>query len=366
MTIVCLVFLSKTVNSQTLKLANETAYLTEILTHTSENDGRDVHFIGWLLNTTSLSFGDRHSLNIGAMLTHGGEPSANIVGDLQTFSNLEAGSLYGFNEIYYQYQTDDFWLKFGQQDINTDFFVSENALLFTHSSFGIDPVATLNMPAPTYPVTGASITTGIRVNEHIKLKLGIFDGQFADINNNYLTINWDLNKDEGLLYIFEPEFSLLNGRLTQKVGYYYHSGQFTNRESQVANTGLSAFYLVSDYLLSDNNGKTANLFLQFDTSTKSVSDLNYYYGLGLRLTNYLGEKPNELGLALGYAKLNNEFTSVANEYNLNSETIIEVNYKREISNWLSIQPYFHWINMNEITEPQRNPVIFALRAYIEF
>lgn len=352
--------------AQNLKYSNQTAYLSEILTHTSENEGQKAHFIGWFLNNSVLALGEKHSLNMGLMHTHGGEPSADIVGDLQTFSNLEAGSLYGFYEIYYQYQTDGFWLKVGQQDLNTDFLVSENGLLFTHSSFGIDPVATIGMPAPTYPPTAASLTIGVDLSEQVKLKVGIFDGQFAALNGSFLTVNWNLNKDEGLLYIVEPEFKLFNNRLTQKVGFYHHSGQFVDRETLNSSKGQSAFYLISDYQLMEKGEKTANLFLQFNTSTKSVSDLNYYYGLGLRLTNYVKGKPNEIGLALGHAKLNDDFVSVRNEFNLTSETVIELNYKQELSSWISLQPYFQWIGMNEITNAQKNPMIFALRAYIEF
>ncbi|MBO3700471.1 carbohydrate porin [Roseivirga sp. E12] len=357
---------SNELTSQTLEYTNETAYLTEILSHTSKNGGKDVHFIGWFLNTSTLAIGEKHSLNLGLMMTHGGEPSANIVGDLQTFSNLEAGSLYGLYEMYYQYQADDFWIKFGQQDLNTDFLVSENALLFTHSSFGIDPVATINMPAPTYPVTSVALTTGINLSEKLKLKLGIFDGQFAIPRDNFLTVNWNIPRDEGLLYIIEPEFKMFNGRLIQKVGYFCHSGQFVDKETQNISRGLSAYYLVSDLLLAKKEEKTTNLFLQFNTSTKSVSDLNYYYGIGLRLTNHLRGKPNEIGLALGHAVLNDQFASVRNEYNLKSESIIEFNYKQEISDWLSLQPYFQWIGMNQITNNQKNPIIVALRAYIEF
>ena len=362
-----LLFTSIEVRSQTgFKFSNETAYLSELVTHNSENPGQKTHFIGWLLNTSTLKMNEKHSLNLGLMLTHGGEPSADIVGDLQTFSNLEAGSLYGFYEMYYQYQTDGFWLKVGQQDLNTDFLVSENGLLFTHSSFGIDPVATIGMPAPTYPPTAAAITAGINLNEQVRLQLGIFDGQFASLNDNFLTVNWDISKDEGLLYIIEPEFKLLNNRLTQKIGFYQHSGLFVDRETSNVSKGQSAFYLVSDYQLLEKGEKTANLFFQFNTSTKAVSDLNYYYGLGLRLVNYVGGKPNEIGLALGHAKLNDDFISVRNEYNLTSETVVELNYKQEVKDWLSIQPYFQWIGMNEINNPQRNPIILALRAYIEF
>lgn len=198
----------------------------EVFTHTSNNPGDKTHLLGWFLNSSSLEIGKYHSLHMGLMLTHGGEPSVNIIGDLQTFSNLEAGFLYGFYETYYQYERDKWWLKIGQQDINSDFLVSENGTLFTYSSFGIDAVATVNMPTPTYPVTGVSLTSQFQFSDQSNIRIGVFDGQFAVPKNNFLSIDWNLNSNDGMLYILEFEQHLLNDLLVQKVGYYYHSGNF--------------------------------------------------------------------------------------------------------------------------------------------
>jgi len=199
------------------------------------------------------------------------------------------------------------------------------------------------------------------------LKIGVFDGQFATPNNDYLGINWSLNKDEGLIYIVEPEFKLFNGKLSQKIGYYHHSGEFLNHETLNMQKGLSAFYLVSDLNLMQNGDKAVNLFLQFDRSTKAVSDLRYYYGLGLKFDNLIkSERQNELGIGLGHARLNSQFSTVAEAYDIDRETFIEINYKHQIKDWLSIQPYFQWINIDALNSDPKNPVIAALRAYIEF
>lgn len=364
-----LFFLSTPVaHSQTsFKFSNKTAYLTEALTHTSPNPGTDLHVLGWFLNNSILEIGENHSFNLGLMVTHGSQPSADIVGDLQTFSNLESDFLYGFNEVYYQYQIDNFWLKIGQQDINSDFLFTENGLLFTHSSFGIDPVATVNMPAPTFPVTALSITAGIDINANLHLNLGVFDGQFAEPKNDFLGINWSQSKAEGYIYIVEPEFKLFDGKLSQKVGFYHHSGQFVNRETLALQTGLSAFYLISDLQFFQRGEKSGNFFFQFDKSTKVISDLKYYYGFGFKFDNLIkSDKLNELGIGLGHARLNNEFASVAADYSIKQETFIEINYKQEVKDWLSIQPYFQWIDINTAASNPKNPIILALRAYIEF
>jgi porin len=350
-----------------ISFKNNTDYLSELLAHTSPNEGNDLHFIGWLLNTSQLSFDSRHSLNLGLMLTHGGEPSANIVGDLQTFSNIEAGFLYGFNEFFYQYEQDNFWLKVGQQDINTDFMVSETGLFFTHSSFGIDPLTTINIPAPTYPVVAFAATTSFKVSKALSLRLAVFDGQFALPQNDYLTIDWSMNKDEGLIYVIEPEISLLQGRWSQKAGFYHHSGLFNKKEDGSVSRGLSTFYLVADIQLKEWADKRLDLFYQFSTASKSVSDLDYYFGAGLKMTNPFGNRPeDELGLAVGYASINTQFQSVRDVYGISDETAIELSYKIKMKDWLTLQPYFHYIGINEIGQERQNPVVFAVRGIFSF
>lgn len=346
-----------------VQLENETEYLSEILTHTAPDDDTDLHFIGWLINTSILNFDSRHSFNLTLMLTHGGEPSANIVGDLQTFSNLEAGFLYGFNELFYQYEHNDFRLKIGQQDINSDFMVTTNGLFYTHSSFGIDPLSTINMPAPTYPVTAFSISTRFKLKSSVFLQLGIFDGQFALPKNDFLTIDWSMSKNQGLIYVIEPEINLLKGRWTQKVGFYHHSGLFSKKSDGTMTRGLSTFYLTGDIQLKQWGEKSLDMFYQFSTSTSAVSDLDYYYGAGLKITNPFGtDSENELGVALGHASTNTQFQSVRDFYGISGETAIELSYKTRINSWFEFQPYFQYISFNDLDNSRRHPMVFALRG----
>lgn len=356
-------------------LKNETAYLTEVVYHTSQTDVNGTDFIGWLLNTTTAEFNDKHSLNIGLMLTHGGEPSANIVGDLQTFSNLEAGFLYGFDEVFYQYADGDFWLKIGQVDINSDFFVSENGLLYTHSSFGIDPATTVNLPAPTYPVVGASITGQVPITEKIKLRAGVFDGQFATPENSRLRIDWSLNSEEGLLYIIEPEFTLFKGRVLQKIGFYHHSGRFLDRRESAQGSsnqllrGLSSFYSTTDIELKKWNQKESlHAFLQTNFSQRSISIIHQYFGFGIRGKNFIPSKrSNEIGIGIAYANVNSEGYNAGEWNDLAHETVLEITYMHQINPWLSLQPYFQYIGMREYeVQGLRNPIVAAMRANFIF
>ena len=147
------------------------------------------------------------------MFTHGGEPSVEILGDLQTFSNIEAGFSYGFYQVYYQYESEDFWLKLGQQDINTDFFISTNSLLFTHSSFGISAPVAVNLPAPTYPATAFAVASAYTITQAAKIRLSIWDGEFTSSRGDFLPIDWSMTQNQGFIYVVEGEYSFLKSRI---------------------------------------------------------------------------------------------------------------------------------------------------------
>ncbi|PWL24616.1 MAG: hypothetical protein DCO95_18370 [Roseivirga sp. XM-24bin3] len=356
--------------SQDIQISNETIYLSEVLTFTAPSKSGEFHFIGWLVNNTRLSINEHHSLNLGLMLTHGGEPSVNSVGDLQVFSNLEAGFLYGFNEVYYQYEKGDLWFKVGQVDINTDFAVTENGLLFTHSSFGIDPATTLNLPAPTYPVTAGSITAQIPISTNFKLRFGVFDGQFAMSKNDFLRIDWSLNKDEGMLYIVEPEFNLFRNKITQKIGFYHHSGLFLDRtyNGVVQNEaptirGLNTFYTISDLELKRwNENRKLSLFIQTAWSQRNVSIVSNYLGIGFRATNLFNtKKDNQLGLAVGHANVNSDDYNAGEWNNLANETVLELTYQHFIKDWLNVQPYFQLIHMAQRMNEDTTPTVYGIR-----
>ena len=279
--------------------------------------------MAWLSNNTSIHFNQKHSFNLGLMLTQGGQPSVRDIGDLQTFSNLEAGFLYGFNEVYYQYEAEEVWLKIGQQDINTDFMFSDNGLLFAHSSFGIDPATTINLPAPTYPYAALSITTRLSLFKQIDLRLGIFDGQFAKERGSFLPIYWSLKKSEGLIYLIEPELTWLNQRAITKFGLLYHSGDFENKSSGRLEKGLVSFYSISDFKFFSHGQKNYHLFYQVNSSSKSVIKIDFYLGLGLRLENPFHIKLNhEFGLAMAYAHINSDQPIVNNSFDIGSETVL--------------------------------------------
>ena len=347
-----------------LKFENEFNYILEALTVTTPLNTKHTEFLGWLHNMSTLRLGEKHSINLSVMITHDNMPSALRVRDLQTFSNIEAGNLYGFNEVFYQFETEKLTVKVGGQDINSDFFVTENGLLFTHSSMGIDPVATINMPAPTYPFTAFSINAAWQIKDQVKLRAGFFDGQFANARDRFLPISWTLNNQQGLIYVFEPEFSFFKNRMITKLGAYHHSGRFIKKD----NSGIGnfwGFYNISDIQIHQMGRQSINFYYQINKSTNNLSDLDFYYGIGFRFVNLLNiEQNNQLGVGIAHASLNTQFQSVINEYGISSETVLEINWLVTLSKQISLQPYFQFINIKDIGNDFKEPVVFAFRGYL--
>tara|TARA_B100001245_G_scaffold236695_1_gene230109 strand:+ start:3474 stop:4598 length:1125 start_codon:yes stop_codon:yes gene_type:complete len=347
----------------TWQVGTELQYWADLTAYTTPESKTGAAYMGWLLNNSTLHYRQKHSLNLSLMLTHGGTPSLSEVGDLQTFSNIEAGFLYGFYETYYKYKDERITLKVGQQDLNTDFLVSTNALLFAHSSPGIDPVSTLNMPAPTYPYTALAFTTRLKIGPKLDLRAGVFDGRFTPARRNFIPIAWKINRDEGLLYILEPEWNLLKNRVMLKPSVYYHSGNFISPKDSSSTKGLWGFSLVTDVALHEKIG----VYTQYSISKPELSDLQYYAGAGLRWKDpFRHTKHHELGFCIAHARIFTQWPLTAHKYPITSETAFECTARMEVLSWLSLQPYFQMILRDDIGAEKPEPFIAALRIMTSF
>ena len=98
------------------------------------------------LQTENLDLWENGIFRVHIQNTYGQQPSSQLVGDIQVFSNIENKNCSYLYQFYYQHQWKNMSLLIGKQDLNERFFVSEPAGHFINSSFGIMPVASLNTP----------------------------------------------------------------------------------------------------------------------------------------------------------------------------------------------------------------------------
>ena len=116
------------------------------------------------------------SFFINAANTHGGLPSANLVGDFQGVSNIEAGDLTFMYELWYKQQIDKIVLTAGLQDLNVDFSTTSYGAPFNNSSFGIQSSIADNIPSPIFPLTALGVSLQWNVSPAFSWEMALFDG----------------------------------------------------------------------------------------------------------------------------------------------------------------------------------------------
>jgi len=142
--------------------------------------------------------------------THGGNPTSRV-GDLQATSNIEAP--YGWR-LFEAYLEQDLWgdvasLRFGLQDLNTEFDVIPGAAFFIHSSFGMGAdIGTSGVNGPsTFPVTSLALRLLLRPLEGAFLRWVVADGVPQDPSRPGVT-RLRLGGADGVLVV--GEIGLLN------------------------------------------------------------------------------------------------------------------------------------------------------------
>ena len=349
-----------------IKYSNELSYSGEVLVHTTPFGETFAANLGWFQNIGTVSFGKKHSFQIGLSFTHDNEPSATKTLDLQTHSNLEARLKYGLGEMFYKLQLPKINFQIGQQDISSQFLITENGSLFSSSSFGIDPAMTVNMNMPTFPFTSFALTSEISISENFLLKAGIFNANF-EMRDQYLVKTWSFDKDRGLIFILEPEFRLLNSKVVTRFGTYHHGGLFEEKGTNNITRGLWGFYNITDIELFARGNKSFNFFYQINSATNNLSELDFYFGSGIRAINMIGIKQeNELGLAFAHASVNAQYPDLITDYNTESETLVELSWLINFSDHFSLQPYTQMIFRKDTGNETNTPFIFSLRAHLSF
>lgn len=268
-------------------------------------------------------------VNVGN--THGGEPSATLVGDFQGVSNIEAGNLTFLYELWYKQCIGNFDFTVGLQDLNADFAVSENGALFSNSSFGVHSSIADNISSPIFPLTALGANVQWQITSDYVWQAAVFDGTPDDFETNPYNLHWKLSKNQGYLAVteFQVKKSLISGKSgCYKVGAYYHEHNDTVDVEQ-RNRG---FYFVGDQQITDK----LSVFSQIGLSPKSINKHNHYYSIGCNYTGLFNLRPDDqMGIAIAYAGIDGNAVG--------SETAVELTYQFELNKNIYIRPDIQYI-----------------------
>jgi len=259
------------------------------------------------------------------LFNHGGFPTATVIGDLQTASNIEASrNQFIVHQAWYEQQIADgaASLLAGLHDLNADFYASEFASLFLNSSFGIGPEISGNVATSLFPQAGLGLRLKLMPQDGWYVQAAVYDGDPATRS---------LSSAEGHMLIAEAGVQPQQGG-NYKLGVWQHSANKTYA-GQTFNADYGLYAVADQPLYSFSGGGELGGFVQLGWVPKQRNEITRYLGAGVHLA---GAMPLRRDDAFGLA--------VANAYTRSgTEHAIELTWHAELYPGIALQPSMQWI-----------------------
>jgi len=276
-------------------------------------------------------------LFINAANSHGSVPSANLVGDFQSISNIQAGNHAFLYQLWYKQSFQNIAFIIGLQDVSTLFAVNDYGNYFVNSSFTLPSSFLDNIPVSIYPHTALGVIVKWNIAPDYVWQNALFDGKPDNFETSPYNINWKLPGKDGITLISELKVarSLIPGMNgIYKVGAYYNE----HNQAIGAIKKNYGYYLIASQQLSkkENDSIGLSLFSQIGLCPRDKNINNQYFSLGLTYKGPFNKRPgDEAGIAFAYAGFNQKVVSY--------ETAIELYYRLKISNNFLIKPDVQYI-----------------------
>jgi len=302
------------------------------------------------LTSGSMELWNNGMLRIHIQNTYGQKPTEKLVGDAQVFSNIENGNSTYLYQFWYSHRFGRLTVLAGKHDLNETFFTSELAGEYINSSFGIMPVASLNVPVSIFPATTLGIVGQYDFSDQVSAVAGIYNGLPGEITDSNFGTDLNLSGDHGYMYIGEIHFKhlsrVLNG--TYKLGGFYHSGRFEKlTQPSIKSKGSSGLYLLADQIVyreAAGSSQGLGTFLQLGYAPGKTSLNDKYAAFGLNYRGLIPGRPNDqAGVALAHASLNNALLTAESSTYTSCETVIEFTYEHQLTRNLVLQPDIQYI-----------------------
>lgn len=351
--------------------------------------------------------------NVSGLQIHGINLSSENLYSLQTASGIEADRATRLWELWYQQkflEEDRMDVKIGQQSLDQEFMVSQEALAFVNTMFGWPALPSYDMPGggPAYPLSALGVRLRARPIDSLTFLGGVYSGTPAPNNNpdpqkaDASGVSFPLN---GFLAISELQYSYpslgsmvsanqsssLSG--TYKIGAWYDSLNFADNGygSTAVHRGDYAFYAVMDQVLwndpkDEDADRTINFFARaMGTPLEDRNLLDFTMNAGFTFHEPFRNRDDDvLGIGMGYAKVSNGVANYDKDYNLanpastepvqSGETFVEVTYQYALTPWCTLQPDFQYVfnpggglsNPNVPGQRIKDEVVIGIRANIIF
>lgn len=300
------------------------------------------------MSSEVLNLWENGTFRVQIQNTYGQLPTENLIGDIQVFSNIENGTYTYLYQLWYSHRIGDFTILAGKHDLNEMFFTSEYAGTYINSSFGIMPVASLNVPVSIFPMTTLGFIGSYDFNKQVTLMAGVYNGLPGNLTQSNFGMDLNLHQSHGQFYVGEFHFHTRIGQKTgtYKLGSFYHSGTFEDiMEPKTYYQGAAGLYFIADQIIWGTpgvDGREAGVLFQAGYSPAPGNINDFYMAYGLNVMNLLQSQDN-LGIAMAHASINDAMINESPSDFADCETAIELTYRFQLLQQLFIQPDFQYI-----------------------
>jgi porin len=361
------------------------------------------------------------TFNISALQYHGRSLSADNLLTLQTSSGIQADRATRLWELWYQQRllNDKVDIKIGEQSLDQEFIVSQNAGLFMNTMFGWPLVPSADLPGggPAYPLAALGGRVRAALTPNITVLAGVFNGSpTARFNSgdaqqrNASGTSFPLNGGE--LVFGEVQYSFPgNGGMvypggseplpgTYKLGFWYDSEPFSDllydtdhvslaspnsNGNPLQRRGNYSIYAVADqtvWKISESGVRALSAFARVMGAPQDRNLISLSVNAGLVLREPIEHRDEDsVGIAMGYGRISKNASDFDKQsqalnggFRRTGETFIEVTYQAQVTNWMQLQPDVQYVfnpgagiaNPNDVTEKVRNELVLGVRTNITF
>lgn len=353
---------------------------------------------------------------VNAYQIHGRGPSANLVGNFQAVSNLEATRDTKLYQLWIEQQLlgGRLIVRIGQEGANDQMMNTQYGALFLNSSFGFPALTAIDLPsgAPNYPLATPFVRGEFHATDAFTVTAAVFNGdpappgsgdpQLRDRGGTAFRLNDHVLAVGEIWYSVNPgpgDAAGLPG--TYKLGAWYHSGHFADQlldttGRSLANpagsgvprshsTGFAVYGIVDQMIWSKSGSKDRGIgvFLLVIGAPEAFNLTNVFIAGGLNWKGpFAGRENDAFGFGVSYLGISPAtrrfgsdvvaFTGVGSPYR-GSETVVEATYQYQVAPWWSLQPDVQvvvnpgaGIPSSVSKGPLKDAVIGGIRATIVF
>jgi len=303
------------------------------------------------------------------------------VGDLHGTSGIYGGGdTFRIVEAWYEHSfpSSNSSVLIGLHDYNGEFYVSEFASLFIGAGYGMGQIIAENGGPSGYPTP----TLGVR-----------FRSQLSDLAYFQAAVYTAAPSDDAFNKIFEAnlpsndevfaatEFGLNNkepgeeGYYKAAIGFWYlrsNTAGFEKADSTEQNPshildeekpGNGGIYVFAEMSI----GEKLGIFFKHGRGRQEYNQYAQFYAAGLNYTGIIpGREEDVFGIGLVQTRQSSAYLDEFDGEFFAAETAFEITYTTNITDWLSVQPDFQYIQQPNMDPNLPNTMVIGVRASAAF